>query len=53
MKLRSPSQVVVMLTAYREKVQGSSGYLTCIDAFIGKLFEIDSLREAVARFAPA
>jgi two-component system, response regulator FlrC len=50
---RSPSQPIVMLTAYGEKLQASGSPLTCVDAFIGKPFEIESLRKAVAKFSPA
>jgi CheY-like chemotaxis protein len=53
LKGRSPSQPIVMLTAYGEKLQSSGSPLTCVDAFIGKPFEIESLRQAVSKFAPA
>lgn len=49
-KLRSASQPIVMLTAYPEKLQSPGQDLTGIDLFIGKPFEIASLREAITRF---
>jgi CheY-like chemotaxis protein len=53
LKGRSPSQPIVMLTAYGEKLQATGSPLTCVDAFIGKPFEIESLRQAVVKFSPA
>ena len=52
-KLRSPNQAVVMLTAYPEKLQSPEHRLTGVDILIGKPFELESLREAIIRFAPA
>ena len=52
-KKRSPSQPVVMLTAFPEKLQSSDCPLGGIDSFICKPFEVETLRAAIARFAPA
>jgi CheY-like chemotaxis protein len=51
-KKRSPSQAVVMLTAFPEKLQCSDCPLGGIDSFICKPFELDSLRAAITRYAP-
>ena len=52
-KKRSPKQPVVMLTAFPEKLQSSDCPLGGIDSFICKPFELETLRAAIARFAPA
>jgi len=52
-KRRSPKQPVVMLTAYPEKLQSSDCPLGGVDSFICKPFELETLRAAIARFAPA
>jgi CheY-like chemotaxis protein len=51
-KRRSPKQPVVMLTAYPEKLQCSDCPLGGIDSFICKPFELETLRTAIARYAP-
>ena len=51
-KKRSPKQPVVMLTAFPEKLQSSDCPLGGIDSFICKPFELETLRAAIARFAP-
>ncbi len=51
-KKRSPSQPVVMLTAYPEKLQSSDCPLGGIDSFICKPFELETLRAVITRFAP-
>ena len=52
-KRRSPTQPVVMLTAYPEKLQSSDCPLGGVDSFICKPFELETLRTVIARFAPA
>ena len=52
-KKRSPKQPVVMLTAFPEKLQSSDCPLGGIDSFICKPFELETLRAAIARFAPS
>lgn len=52
-KSQSPTQPVVMLTAYPEKLQSRESPLSAVDLFIGKPFELDSLRAAITRFSPA
>ena len=51
-KRRSPKQPVVMLTAFPEKLQTSDCPLGGVDSFICKPFELETLRTAIARFAP-
>ena len=51
-KKRSPKQPVVMITAFPEKLQSSACALGGIDSFICKPFELETLRSAIARFAP-
>ncbi len=52
-KNRSPRQPIVVLTAYPEQLQSRDQCLAAVDLFIGKPFEIASLREAVTRFPAA
>ena len=52
-KRRSPSQPVVMITAFPEKLKSSDCPLGGIDSFICKPFELETLRTAIARYAPA
>ena len=52
-KKRSPKQAVVMLTAFPEKLQSSDCPLGGVDSFICKPFGLDTLRSAIARYAPA
>ena len=51
-KKRSPKQPVVMITAFPEKLTSSDCPLGGIDSFICKPFELETLRVAIARFAP-
>jgi CheY-like chemotaxis protein len=51
-KIRSPGQPVVMLTGHPEGFVQGGRALTAFDSWIGKPFEIESLRDAIARFAP-
>jgi CheY-like chemotaxis protein len=52
-KRRSPKQPVVMITAFPEKLTSSDCPLGGIDSFICKPFEAETLRAAIARYAPA
>jgi CheY-like chemotaxis protein len=52
-KARSPSQRVVMITAYAEMLQASGNPLTGVDHIISKPFLLENLREAIAKVAPA
>jgi CheY-like chemotaxis protein len=49
-KRLSPSQPVVMLTAYPEKLRAQAQPITSVDCFLGKPFEFDELSAAVTRF---
>ena len=51
-KRRAPKQPIVMLTAYPEKLQSSACPLGGVDSFICKPFEAETLRTAIARYAP-
>jgi CheY-like chemotaxis protein len=51
-KQLSPKQPVVMITAFPEKLQSSDCPLGGVDSFICKPFEVETLRAAIARFAP-
>ena len=52
-KALSPSQLVVMLTAFPEKLQSRDQPPISVDLFLSKPFELDDLREAVMRFPGA
>jgi len=52
-KRRSPKQPVVMVTAYPEKLQTSDCPLGGVDSFICKPFDLETLRTALTRYAPA
>ncbi|HLX94463.1 MAG TPA: response regulator [Verrucomicrobiae bacterium] len=52
-KERSPQQPIVMLTAFIEKFQSSDSPPGGVDSFIGKPFELETLRAAIDRYAPA
>ncbi len=52
-KSRCPAQPVVMLTAYPEKLQSYGRPPSVVDLFIGKPFEVESLRAAITKFSPA
>jgi len=49
-KQRSPSQPVVMITAFPEKLQSSDCPLGGVDSIICKPFEADTLRSAINRY---
>jgi CheY-like chemotaxis protein len=51
-KKRSPRQAIVMITAFPEKLQTSACPLGGVDSFICKPFEVETLRAAIARYAP-
>ena len=48
-KALSPTQPVVMITAYAEMLQTSAGSMPGVDFIISKPFLLDNLREAIAR----
>lgn len=52
-KMLSPKQPIVMLTAFPEKLQSSACALGGVDSFICKPCDADSLRRAIARYAGA
>ncbi|PWU18177.1 MAG: hypothetical protein C5B50_09730 [Verrucomicrobia bacterium] len=52
-KKRSPGQPIVMLTAYGELLRTTDHPMGDIDLMIGKPFDIEDLRGAVAKFRPA
>jgi CheY-like chemotaxis protein len=52
-KSLSPKQPVVMVTAYPEKLQSSECPLGGVDSIICKPFDVEDLRSAISRFAPA
>ena len=52
-KQRAPNQPVVMLTAFLEKFQSADHPPGGVDSVIGKPFALDTLRSALARYAPA
>jgi CheY-like chemotaxis protein len=51
-KARSPSQPVVMITAYAEMLHSSKNPLKGVDFVISKPFLLENLREAIAKVAP-
>lgn len=51
-KARSPSQPVVMITAYAEMLQSSGNPLKGVDFVISKPFLLENLREAIAKVTP-
>ena len=48
-KTRCPNQTVVMITAFAEKAQAQGNRGSGVDLLIGKPFEIEVLRAAVAK----
>ena len=52
-KKRSPEQPVIMLTAFIEKFQAAECSPGGVDSCIGKPFELETLRAAIDRYAPA
>ena len=51
-KKRSPSQPVLMLTAYPEKVQTREHPMTSVDYLMGKPFELETLRAVIIKLSP-
>src|SRR5437899_217891 len=51
LKKRAPQQMIVMLTASLERFRSSGGAKPEVDYLMGKPFEIETLREAVASCA--
>jgi len=51
-KMRCPGQPVIMLTAYPEKLNQQQP-LSVVDLFLGKPFEIDTLRDAITQCVPS
>lgn len=49
-KMRSPEQPVVMITAFLEKLQSSEYPLGGVDSIICKPIEVDALRSAINRY---
>jgi len=48
-KLRSPGQPVVLITAYAEMLKSADSQLTGVDYVISKPFMLENLREAIER----
>jgi CheY-like chemotaxis protein len=51
-KARSPSQPILMITAYAEMLQSSGTKLSGVDCVIGKPFLLEHLREALVKLLP-
>ncbi len=51
-KARSPSQPVVMITAYAEMLKVSGNPMTGVDCVISKPFLLEDLRRAITKVAP-
>lgn len=51
-KARSPKQPVIMITAYAEVIQSTAQDLSAVNAVLSKPFQIENLREAIAKAAP-
>ena len=52
-KARAPSQPVVMITAYAEKLHAIGHPLKGVDFMVSKPFLLENLREAIAKATPA
>jgi CheY-like chemotaxis protein len=52
-KARSPSQPVVMITAYAEMLQSSGQQLPGVDYLVSKPFLLEHLRDAISTVLPA
>jgi CheY-like chemotaxis protein len=52
-KARNPSQPVVMITAFAEKLQALGTPLKCVDFVVSKPFLLENLREAIAKVTPS
>jgi len=50
-KMQSPKQAIVMITAFPEKLTCSNVPLGGVDSFICKPFDADALRMAITRYA--
>jgi len=48
-KARAPDQPVILITAYGEVLQASGKPLTGVDAIINKPFQVEDLRNAIAK----
>lgn len=51
-KARSPSQPVVMITAYAEMLQSSGKKMPAVDYLVSKPFLLEHLREAISTVLP-
>jgi len=51
-KARSPTQPVVMITAYAEMLKSSGNPMTGVDFVISKPFLLEDLRRAISKVAP-
>jgi CheY-like chemotaxis protein len=51
-KLRSPGQPVIMISAYPEKLQTPDRPMHSVDFLLGKPFEMDNLRAAITMLSP-
>jgi len=51
-KTRTPTQPVVMITAYAEMLRASRKPLTGVDHVISKPFLLENLREVIAKVTP-
>jgi CheY-like chemotaxis protein len=51
-KARTPGQAVVMITAYAEMLKSAGNPLTGVDCVISKPFQMENLREAIAKVIP-
>ena len=51
-KARSPTQPVVMITAYAEMLKSSGNPMTGVDFLISKPFLLEDLRRAISKVAP-
>lgn len=52
-KSRTPSQPVVLITAYAEMLKASNNPLRGVDFIISKPFLLENLREAISKTTPA
>ena len=52
-KRQDPAQPVIILSAFPEQLASSGVLVTEIDLFIQKPFELNTLRAAITKFAPA
>lgn len=52
-KARAPSQPIVMITAYAERLHATGHPLKGVDFMVSKPFLLENLREAIAKATPA